>query len=66
MTRISQAGDPDRYAIVVGHTGPRHDRLRIALWQLSAGTKKQVSGVWFQMGIANAPRSKRRNLTPDT
>jgi len=38
MTRISQAGEPDRYAIVVGHTGPRHDRLRIALWQPSDGT----------------------------
>ena len=38
MTRISQAGEPDRYAIVVGHTGPRHDRLRIVLWQPSDGT----------------------------
>ncbi len=38
MTRISQASEPDRYAIVVGHTGPRHDRLRIVLWQPSDGT----------------------------
>ena len=38
MAPIPQpAGEPDRYVVVLGHTGPRHDRLRLVLWQPSNG-----------------------------
>jgi hypothetical protein len=33
MARMSSI-NPDRYVVIVGHTGPRHDRLRLLLWDL--------------------------------
>jgi hypothetical protein len=37
MARVPGAGTPERYVVVVGHTGPRHDNLRLVLWEPSSG-----------------------------
>jgi hypothetical protein len=37
MAHIPGAGAPERYVVVAGHTGSRHDNLRLILWDSSSG-----------------------------
>ncbi len=37
MAYIPGAGAPERYVVVAGHTGARHDNLRLILWDPSSG-----------------------------